>query len=459
LSTNRYIPSVKTIEHLCWRKTYFEESNTTPVFHYKLIDHYFTSPSYIKPVKAFRGSAKSTNTCYLALHRTENVNAHYTLIVSDTATQAESLVADVSDMLRESTLPYVIVRDVVGEIELEFQGKRYFIVGKGAGSSMRGIKRSRRRPDLIILDDIINDEMVMNRVRVDRLNRWFYKALLPSLDPDGSIYAVGTPLSQNDLFMHLCSLHPTIEIPLEIGVWRDRFSDEWIVGKKQEYVNAGMLREYKQEFELVLTDDETRIFDIHKIETIPEDDVPTGLTWFCTLDGAFSEKDSADYSAFAVLGIAENGQWYVAPYAMKSNTANVVDKLFELQAKYGFNDVGIEKGSFRLAIQSDIDRRMIEYQQYFSVSELSTNGSKISRIKSLTPVINSRRLTIVDTGRDAELLMEQITMTDNTAVLSSNDDHIDAVCQLLQMNLYYNEDGEATRDDYVGITEEFRSNY
>jgi len=452
-----YLPLDATLSHMVWRKTYFSEDNHTPLFHYKILDHYLGDGSYIKPVKAFRGSAKSTNTCYVALHRVEKPEAHYTLIVSDTATQAESLIADISDMLRDSSLPYKVIRDVNGEIELEYLGRRYFIVGKGAGSSMRGIKRSRKRPDLIILDDIINDELVMNRVRVDRLNRWFYKALLPSLSPDGSIYAVGTPLSQNDLFMHLCSLHDTLSVPLESDVWPDRFSDEWIEEKKLEYKRAGMLREYKQEFELVLTDDETRIFDIDKIQTV--DKAPDGLTWFCTLDGAFSEKDSADYSAFAVVGIDEHGRWYVASYGLKANPSTVVDKLFELQAQYGFQDVGIEKGSFRLAIQAEVDRRMAEYQQWFSVSELSTTGSKISRIKALTPVINSGRLTIIDTGEDAELLMEQLTMTDNTAVLSSHDDHIDALCQMVQMNLYYNEPYTPTRSDYTGITAPDASTY
>lgn len=414
-----------------------------------MVDHYFSNHSYIKPVKAFRGSAKSTNTCYLALHRAENPNAYYTLIVSDTATQAESLIADISDMLRSSSLPYRVIRDVAGEIELEFEGRRYFIVGKGAGSSMRGIKRARRRADLIILDDIINDELVRNRMRIDRLNRWFYKALLPSLSPDGDIYAVGTPLSQNDLFMHLCSLHHTLEISLKPGVWTDRFSDDWIEAKKQEYRNAGMLREYKQEYELVLTDSETAIFDMSRLHTIAEDEVPDSLTWFCTLDGAFSEADSADWSAFAVLGIDAQGSWYLAPYDMKSNPVKVIDKLFELQSRYGFYDVGIEKGQFKLAMETEISRRQIEYQQYFSVVPLNTAGSKISRIKALVPIVNSGRLTVIDTGEAAERLVEQMTLTDAMAVNASHDDHLDAAAQLIQMNLYWSGDKSPAREDYA----------
>jgi len=443
-----YTPSIETLNHFIWRKRYFIEDNKTPTFHYKMTDHYFMDGSYIKPVKAFRGSAKSTNTCYVALHRAELPQAHYTLIISDTASQAESLVSDISDMLRDSSLSYKVIRDVAGEIELVVNGKRYFIVGKGAGASMRGIKRNRKRPDLIILDDIINDELVMNRLRVDRLNRWFYKALLPSLSPDGSIYAVGTPLSANDLFMHLCSLHQTIEIPLEDGVWSDRFSTEWIANKKAEYAKAGMLREYKQEFELILTDNETRLFDMNQIKFIDESDVPHDLTWFITLDGAFSEKDSADYSAFACLGLDDKGRWYVAPYDMKARPQDVISKLFELQSRYSSLEIGIEKGQFQLSMQTEIEQRQLDYQQYFNINELSTTGSKISRIKALAPIINSGRLTIIDTGEAAERLTEQMELTDNLACMAKHDDHIDAMCQLIQMDLVHHQQSELTREDY-----------
>ena len=444
---------------MVWRKRHFIEEHRTPLFHYQIIDHYFGSDATIKPVKAFRGSAKSTNSCYVALHRVEDPKAHYTLIVSDTATQAESLVMDISDMLRSSSLPYRVVRDVRGEIELEYMGKRYFIVGKGAGASMRGIKRNRRRPDLIILDDIINDELVMNRVRVDRLNRWFYKALLPSLAPGGEVYAVGTPLSQNDLFMKLCEHYPTLSIPLEPGVWPDRFTEEWILDRKAEYEAAGMLREWKQEYELVLTDRETGVFDTERIQTIASYELPSDLTWYCTLDGAFSEEQSADYSAFALVGIDREGRWYVAPYALRAGLPEVIDRLFELQSQYGFLECGIEKGSFRLAAQHEIERRMNDYQQWFTVNELSTTGSKISRIKALAPIVNSGRMILVDTGEDAELLMEQMTLTDHSACMASHDDHIDALAQMVQMPTFYSGGQQVSREEYESMLSPSKNPY
>ncbi|MHA2024124.1 MAG: hypothetical protein ACTSWQ_10730 [Candidatus Thorarchaeota archaeon] len=432
----KYSPLAATLNHMIWRKRYFNEDNKTPLFHYKMLDHYFADESYIKPIKAFRGSAKSTNTCYVALHRAEQSHSHYTLIISDTATQAEALVADISDMLRDSSLAYSVVRDVAGEIELLVNGKRYFIVGKGAGSSMRGIKRNRKRPDLIILDDIINDELVMNRLRVDRLNRWFYKALLPSLAPDGEIYAVGTPLSQNDLFMHLCSLHSTIEIPLTNEAWADRFSPEWIASKKQEYINAGMLREYKQEFELILTDSETRLFDMQKVKYVSEDEIPDGLTWVLVCDLAISEASSADYSALVAVGVDENGTLYFYPTQGRHKPSETASKIFELVAKFDIIDVGIEQGATYLAVKEHLDQLQLDYQSYFNIIELKHQGkAKISRIKSLEPIVNAGRMVIIDNGSEAEALVEQMELTDHMACMASHDDLLDAAAYITSMDI------------------------
>jgi len=399
-----------------------------------MMNHYYTEGSYCKPVKAFRGSAKSTNTCYAALHRTELPRAYYTLIISDTTTQAETLVADISDMLRESSLGYKVIRDVTGELELEFQGKRYFIVGKGAGASLRGIKRGRNRPDLIILDDIINDEAAANRVRVERLNRWYYAALLPSLDPEGEIYAVGTPLSQGDLFMHLCSQHPTVEFPLTPTSWPDRFSPKWIESKKAEYMKAGMKRQWVQEFELVLTDSDTQAFDTRKINHMGIDDlVYRHYDWYVALDGAFSEKSSSDESAIVACGIDTSGNWVVVPYAFRDLPQKVIAELFKVQKTTRSNFVGIEKGAYLLSMKYEMDKLMRTTKQYFKVNELSTQGSKISRILALEPLINRGLVTIVDTGKASEDLLEQLELTDREACRAKHDDLIDAFCQVLQM--------------------------
>ncbi len=39
-------------------------------------------------------------------------------------------------------------------------------------------------------------------------------------------------------------------------------------------------------------------------------------------------------------------------------------------------------------------------------------------------------------------------MTDNVTCSATHDDHIDAACQLLQMDLHFSDNTEMTREDY-----------
>lgn len=438
--------SKSTISHMIWRKLYFHEDNTTPKFHYHMVDHLY-SESKTKAVQAFRGSAKTTNCCYMALHRVES-GYNYTLIISDTATQAESIIADIQSMVEDSSLPYRIIRAVIGELELEYNGNRYFIVGKGAGASLRGIKRNRKRPDLILIDDLLNDEIVQNRLRLDRLQRWYFKALLPSLDPNGEIWFIGTPMTKADIFMKVCEMYPTLKVPLDEEAWEDRFTPEWIESKKSEYQQMGMLREWKQEFELVLTDSETALFNTSKIQFI--DYIPSDVKWYMTCDLAFSDKDTADYSAMTVIGIDSNNQIYCCPYQLRAKPSEVANEIYRLVAKYNILDVGIEQGASFIAVEEYLSRMMTDYNNYFNIIELKHGGrSKHSRIASLEPLVESRRLTVVDmVGMASEELIEQFELTDRESCMAEHDDLIDSLAFLSQMELIYYKDSEPTREEY-----------
>ncbi len=457
--------SKQTIEHFVWRYRYLpKEPNSTPKHMYRIVDHLLSGVGSTKNVKAFRGSGKSINTCILGLDRVSTGVRRFIMIVSDTMTQAEALIDDIRSLVEDGTLPIVVTRSVAGKIEFVVNGLPCAIYGVGAGMSLRGRKFNRMRADLVITDDLVNDASSMNKVRRDRLSRWMYKVLKPSMNPNSELWNVGTPLNADDVFMRMCKNYPeaTIEVPLEEDTWVDRFTPEWVKRTKQEYIDNGMLAAWKQEMELILVDDETAIFDVKKIKTCVDSDTPK-LTFFCTLDGAFSERDGADYSAFTVLGIDEHGSWFVWTYAMKDNPQKVIAKLFELHSKFGFNTVGIEKGQFLLSMKVEVERLQVDYQQFFGVQELHTNGSKLARVKALAPVVNSGRLTLVDTGEDTERLYEQFELTDNEAIKSGTDDQIDSCCQMLQLDLHYSEPVEYSRDDYMDAMmdddEEYEPNY
>jgi len=405
-----------------------------------MIDYYIdVKADGIGMIQCHRGLGKSQLAMEFSLFCICEGIEQYVLFVGGTQDLTNDLIGSASDLAED--IPYIKVnRAVEGVLEITNKlGEEAFFVAKSTGSKLRGVAKGKRRqrPTAIVIDDVVSDDLVLNRLRMARANRWMTSALFPTLVPGGKVFGSGTPMNDGDPFMTLCNTFGSFKIPLSDTSFPDRFTPDHIERKRAQYEKLGQLRDWKREFELVLTDDETAIFDMKKVNYCSEDEVPKGLVWCITLDGAFSEKDAADFSAFACLGLdTYTGKWYVAPYQLKARPQDVINKLFELHSKYpDCYDVGIEKGSFKLSMEAEIEQKQLDYQQYFSVKELSVSGSKISRIKALAPVVNSGRLTIIDTGKDAEALVEQMTLTDSFAVNTSHDDLVDAMSQLLQMNL------------------------
>ncbi len=424
---DKYKPSENVLDFAIWSKAYLPiEDNKTPLYNYRMVDFLFNTDSHIKNIRSFRGSAKSVTVCKMALYRVATGLNRYVLIISDTALQGEALISDIVSFVEYGTIPGLkLIRAIAGELEVEIDGKRCYILAKGSGASMRGIKRGRFRADLCITDDLMNDQVAMNRLRMQRLEAWYFKVLRPSLNPNAEIWNVGTPLNDGDIFMKMCKLHPTFDNPLTLTSWPDRFTPEWIERTKQEYIDAGQLRSWKQEMELILTDAENQLFDMNKINIVPE--MPDDCVCRLTCDLAISQASSADYSAFTVIGLDSRNQWYIYCEQHRFKPSESAGKIIELVNRFEILDVAVEQGSTYLAMIEHLDTLMQDYQSYFYVTELKHGGvNKISRVKSLEPVVNSGRLNIIDQG-DAEELIEQMTLTDLEAINSAHDDLIDAL--------------------------------
>lgn len=59
-------------------------------------------------------------------------------------------------------------------------GTSYFALGRG--QSPRGLRKKSQRPDLIVIDDIDDDELVENESRVNRVVKWINRALILAMN-------------------------------------------------------------------------------------------------------------------------------------------------------------------------------------------------------------------------------------------------------------------------------------
>lgn len=181
-------------------------------------------------VAAPRGHAKTTvvalaRPLFLAAAR----RSPFTLIVSDTATQAEQRTSDLYAELLENeplvqTYPHLALpeRKDYAEKRVKRSTRDFITLGgirftsAGAGQSLRGIKDRHQRPTLIVVDDLENDENVRTPEQRAKLWDWFTKSLLNLPGPGGaSVHVIGTILHRESLLARLLSEDQS-------GVWTQR---------------------------------------------------------------------------------------------------------------------------------------------------------------------------------------------------------------------------------------------
>jgi len=456
--------SKATIRFFVWRKLNLpSHENATPKFHYDIIEHYVQTPRYgFGLLQIFRGAAKTQLSMEYALYCICEDIEKYVLFVGSTQDLSNEIVNSAADLATDID-GITVTRNIDGTLELlNIKGKHAYLVSKSTGSKLRGISKSgagsqRQRPTAIMLDDIVSDDIFLgaSSLKVHRAVSWLTGALFPTLDPSsgGKVFGSGTPIKAGDPYLTLADEFGCVKIPLTDSIWPDRFSPEFIEAKKEQYKKLGQMRSWSREYDLVLTDDGSRLFDMSKIKYIDEMDIPDNLTWFMTVDGAFSEKTGADYSAITCMGLSENGLWYVYPVAGIWKPSETARQIIKYATQFHIIDIGMEGGSSFIAINEHLQEIMLDQQQYFNLIELKHGGkSKISRVSALEPIVEARRFVIIDNGDASEMLVDQMEHTDNMTIASEHDDVLDATAYLVAMDLYYdaNSNHISSREELEG---------
>lgn len=138
----------------------------------------------------------------------------YVILVSDTAGQAELLLAAVKKELEDNPR---LLADFPGVCEPPgstpgpprwrqdeiVTRNNIRITALGAGQKIRGRRHEEHRPSLIILDDVENEEGVRSADQRDKLRDWFTRAVLNAGDHRTNVVVVGTILHYNSVLANL----------------------------------------------------------------------------------------------------------------------------------------------------------------------------------------------------------------------------------------------------------------
>ena len=107
---------------------------------------------------------------------------HYAVVIQDAYEQAAVQVEQIKAELEFNARLGMDFPDATGRGGVWREGESVTrnqrkIHARGAGQRLRGLKHGARRPDLVVLDDIENDENVRSPEQRDKLHRWRQRAV------------------------------------------------------------------------------------------------------------------------------------------------------------------------------------------------------------------------------------------------------------------------------------------
>jgi len=410
------------------RTVYGEKmEDETPAFHKQIIEStikdlngtlHFGRNAFGAP----RGGAKSTllGTLFLSWVALNGFLRHV-LYCSDTYKKAIALSSPLRKQIETNKRLQFIYPEAKNN---QTWGKEGFVVnGKfneclvvpiGAGMNVRGASEDNIRPQLAILDDMENLELVYSKERRQKLQDWLDFDLEPAMDRrHKNIIYVGTILHYHSLLKQVLfkegkykSWNTKIFKALDDqgkSFWESRFSAEYLKAIKDDPNNPDYVGSivFAQEYQNEPQDDKDRIIKMdwikeynynqewRKVEA--DNDEERKKKWRKSLeitggvDTAISEKEGSDNFAFYTYGFDKvSGKEFQLDliHGKFPDINEQVKVICDCIQNWGHDTVGIETVAFQQGlyklVKQELQRRRIYATQ---VKPIKTDKDKIRRAK------------------------------------------------------------------------------
>jgi len=389
------------------------KKNVSPEFHSDILNLFYSTSQYAL-AEAFRGGAKSTLVEEYAILSVLFREFKFVIIIGNTHERGCERLAAIKYELENNELLIELFGNQVGPIWSQDtivlnNGAR--IQAFGARQSLRGAKTKQGdRPDLAIVDDLEDEDMVLTELARHKSRRWFDGSLLPALTPDGKVRMVGTPLHPKSLLEEKRNggLWKFIIIPIcyiegekEVASWSDRFSMKWVNDLRQNYTNAGAITEFEQEYMCRAEDLAGKPFqpDMFTQGTAPPGYFPVEIM----VDPArtTNTKTSAR-TGYAVWTWIENELCVLEAYGAFHKPNEIINEIFKLNEKYNPVNLGVEADGLEEFIMQPLRNEQIKRGVSIPLSPQRAPKDKIQFISSLQPFYMAGDVTHCDDCKDLE---------------------------------------------------------
>lgn len=292
------------------------------------------------------------------------------------------------------------------EIHSTITNDTTWIVAAGISSGLRGLNFDDYRPDLIIIDDVVNEENALTQDSREKtadlvLGAVFGSLAPPTEEPNAKMLMGQTPIHREDISaraaearswytVHFpCWSKATLELPsdLQRSAWEARFPTEYLQKTRRTFLDENKLSLWAREWECRLTTPETSAFRPEWLQFF-DGDAPEGFS-VIAIDPVPppSEKQiekglrGKDYECIMVVTKTAKG-YFVSEYFENRDTDPLwtVAKVFELTRRYKVIRIAVEAVGYQRSLKNLIEHEMKRTGQYYAMSEVAAAKSKPVRI-------------------------------------------------------------------------------
>lgn len=282
------------------------------------------------------------------------------------------------------------------EVRHKVTGELITVLAMGITGQIRGFNPDDYRPDLIIIDDVLNEENTKTPEQRKKIDDLLFGALLNSLAPASEApfakaVFLQTPLHREDA-IEKCLRDPAwngrrFGILDENGKsrWPARWPLETILREKEAHIRRGQYRLWMREKECEIVSGTEKAIDVSKLkywEVLPE-----GMVKVIAIDPASSSEETADDQATVCVGFHGLDVFVVAVAISKGTmpdkaAAEVFSQWLTFQP---VQKVVVEKVGYQRVLKWYLEQEMAKRRVFFPLDGVDDRRSKADRIMQAIP--------------------------------------------------------------------------
>jgi predicted phage terminase large subunit-like protein len=461
----------------------------SPEFHQEIAECLLNHEMAKLVIQAPRGHAKSSLVaCVGVLHHIFfDKGPKVILLVSRTEGHANRLLQTIKNAL-DYSLPLRYLFGYWGE----HSAKRWtttevvlkdgtFIVTRGTGQQVVGLKYNDQRPTLVILDDPEDLENTKTEARMDDNLKWLLASAVPGRDAlRGRVWVIGTPQHQRCMVKVLenmegwkslkyAALSPAlladvklqndllrgfIEDRREWSLWPELWPARKLLDEKASLDSIGKVSFFYREYQCEIQGDEEQLFREGDIltyrgqleldkhgnaalrithisgEALETEDIrPVNV--FTGVDPASSVAQTADYSVIMNVAIDQLGNRFVLPfYRKRVKPMELADAILQNYLQVRSATTRIESTGYQEMLREYVQEESSKRGLYITGLEIkeAPRQAKSRRIETMAPFFANHQVLIPEEG--CETLRDELLLYPR----SKNDDTLDALYYAFKRN-------------------------